>query len=248
MRSLPEHDPSIDALADEDRRLIATMWLGRSLAEARAAFSFAIIADTLDGRGAEAELRAVARRAVDDERRHAEICRRVASAYAARELATPEPEPVVAPELAGAAPELRATLHVVGMCALNETTGSAFLELCRARATGALVRAALRELLADEIDHARIGWAHVASPRVGAEGRAGVGAWLVRLLAANLREWRNRPLLPARDALALHGCPPWADVDATVMGAMRDLILPGFAHVGVDTRDAQAWLAAGAPT
>jgi hypothetical protein len=36
-------------------------------------------------------------------------------------------------------------------------------------------------------------------------------------------------------------------VDATVIGAMRDLILPGFAHVGVDTRDAQEWLAAGAP-
>jgi hypothetical protein len=244
---LPDGDASVDRLGDEDRRTIAAMWLGRACAEGRAAFSFQVIAEALAARDAEPELRAVAVRAVDDERRHAEICRRVASAYAGRELEQPSPESVQPPEHAGADASLRATLHVVGMCAINETTGSAFLETCRARATGRLVRAAFRELLADEVDHARIGWAHLASPRVGAEGRAGVGAWLPAMLAANLRQWRNRPPLPARATLAAHGCLSWAEVDAAVLGAMRELILPGFEHVGVDVTGARAWFEAGAP-
>ena len=46
---------------------------------------------------------------------------------------------------------------------MNETTAGVFLEVCLAHAEGALAKAALSELLSDEIDHGRIGWAHLAA-------------------------------------------------------------------------------------
>ena len=128
-----------------------------------------MIADTLDQLDAEPELRAIARRAVDEERRHAQLCNQVATAYLGREAPPPARLPPIVPEHPGATPELRRTLHVLGMCAINETSGSAYLEACLSAATAPLAHAAaLRELLADEwVDHAR-------ASRLGAPGVAAV--------------------------------------------------------------------------
>jgi hypothetical protein len=128
------------------------------------------------------------------------------------------------------------------MCALNETTGSAYLECSLAVTTAPLARAALRQLLSDEIDHARLGWAHLASPRLPFPIRAAVAPWIQPMMAANLRQWRDRASLTPSETLTAHGCPPWALVDAAVLGAMRDLIVPGFARFGYDMRPVAEWL------
>ncbi len=243
-RPLPdaEVDPSLAALGDDERAIAVAMWSGRAAAERRASGSFAHLAGELAQAGAAPELVALAHRAIADELRHAEICRRVASAFAGRELPPPGVLPVTAPAYRDASAELRRVLHVIGMCCANETTGSAFLELCRAGARGRLVQRALHELLTDEIDHARIGWAFLASPAVGDATRAELAAWLPRLLADNLAAWRDRPRRAITDALVAQGCPRWDDVDATVVAAIEDLLLPGFAHAGIDTALARAWL------
>jgi hypothetical protein len=232
-RPLPIDDPSIAALSRDEREIATLVWAGRAEAELRAAGSFAYLADVLPAAGAAPALTALARRAITDERRHAELCWRVASAYAGRELAPPRHLPVSVPRHGRASVELRRVLHVVGMSCLNETTGSAFLELCRAGATGALARGALHELLTDEIDHARLGWAFVASPAVSGAARAELAAWLPELIAANLVAWRRRPRYPITPALVAHGCPAWDAVDAAVVAAIDELLLPGFARAGV---------------
>jgi hypothetical protein len=106
---------------------------------------------------------ALADRAIDDETRHEELSRVVASRFAGKELPLPAPLKLEVPEHRGASPELRDTLHIVGQCVFNETTAGAYLETSLALAKGELARCALRELLSDEIDHGRIGWAHLAS-------------------------------------------------------------------------------------
>lgn len=232
-RPLPADDASPGALEPRDRAIAEEIWLGRAEAELRASGSFAYVSDVLAAAGAPAQLVGLARRAVTDERRHARICWQVACAFAGRELPAPRVLPVRVPRHDGAPPELRRVLHVVGMCCLNETTGNAFLELCRAGARGALVRAALHELACDEIDHARIGWAFVASPAVSDATRGALAAWLPELLADNLAAWRQRLVRPIDDALVAQGCPRADDVDAAVVAAMSELIVPGFERLGV---------------
>ncbi len=242
-RPLPDTDPSIELLTADEREIAAAVWHGRSEAELRASGSFGVIARTLVVAGAPAELIDLARRAIADERRHAEICWRVACAFAGEQLPAPRRLLVTVPALERARPELRHILHVVGMCCLNETSGSAFLELCRAGVQAPLAKAALHELSCDEIDHARLGWAFVASRIGDGDLRAELGAWLPELLADNLAAWRNRPKRPITDALIAHGCPRWADVDAAVLGAAEELVIPGFEQLGVDVTAARSWLA-----
>jgi len=232
-RPLPGADPTIAALTAEERAIATAVWAGRAESELRAAGSFAFIAEVLAAAGAPADLVSLARRAIADEQRHAQICWRVATALAGRAIPAPRRLPVPIPRHRGASTELRRVLHIVGQSCLNETTGSAFLELCRAGATAPLASAALHELLADEIDHARIGWAFVASPAVDAGARAELAAWLPELVAMNLAAWRARPRYAVTPAIVAQGCPSWDAVDAAVVGAIDDLVLPGFALVGV---------------
>ena len=234
-KPLPAHDPSPAELAPADRAIAEEIWLGRAEAELRASGSFAYVAGVLAEAGAPAELVGLARRAIHDERRHARICWQVACAFAGRELPAPRVLPVTVPRHDGAPAELRRVLHVVGMCCLNETSGNAFLEVCRAGARGALARAALHELACDEIDHARIGWAFVASPAVSPAARAELAAWLPALIADNLAAWRRRLVRPISDALVAQGCPRAEDVDAAITAAVSELIVPGFARLGVRT-------------
>jgi hypothetical protein len=230
-RPLPIDDPTIAALTDAERRVAVAVWHGRAESELRASGSFEHVAGELVAAAAPPDLIALARRAVADELRHSTICWRVASAFAATTLPAPRKLPVQIPALAGASERLRRILHVIGMSCLNETTGSAFLELCRDGARGPLVCSALHELLTDEIDHARLGWAFVAT--LDASTRAEVAGWLPTLIAANLSMWRQRPHRPITDALVAQGCPRWADVDAAVVAAIDDLVKPGFALVGL---------------
>lgn len=244
---LPERDESLDLLSPAHRRELAEHWLERAASERRVADSFKVIRDTLKEAGADAALIALAARAVDDEYRHAEIARRVASRFAGEELPAPARLPFSAPEHRGASPELKRVLWVVGQCCLNETFASAVLEASLQVSKGALARAALRELLSDEIDHARIGWAFLAGR--SAEERAQVAARMVSLTRANVAMWRDTPrAYPSDGELLAQGALSRELIESAVLAAVRDLVIPGFSQLGMPTRALERWLAAGAST
>jgi hypothetical protein len=136
----------------------------------------------------------------------------------------------------------------VGHCLFNETTASAFLEASLSHARSPLALAALRELLSDEIDHARIGWAHLAS--LPEQERARVDPWLLPMAFLNLKTWREHspPTAFYTESLARHGAPPWHAVEEALVGALSTLIVPGLAALGLETRELSEWLAAGAST
>lgn len=247
-RPLPEHDASIDALSAPARRELSGIWLSRAAMERRVADSFTVIAGALRRRGAPAEMVELADRAIDDEYRHAELSRVVASRFAGRELAPPPRLELAPPVHAGASPELRDTLFVVGQCVLNETTATAFLEVCLAKATGALARRALQELLSDEVDHGRIGWAYLATQ--SAETRREVGRWLLPMAYLNLRVWKEESpydpqYLPELEA---HGAPPAEAIHEALVDALRTLIVPGLHELSVPCAAVERWLDQGAFT
>jgi hypothetical protein len=247
-RTLPLEDASIDELLPAHRRKLAGIWLNRAAMERRVADSFEVIRDALVRRGAKSSLVELAVRAIDDEYRHAELSRVVASRFLGSDLPPPARLVLEVPKHAGASAELRDTLFVVGQCLLNETTAGAFLEVCLEHARGELARVALQELLSDEIDHGRIGWAELAAeePRM----REQVGRWLLPMAYLNLQLWRKEtPHDPEHHpVLTLHGAPPASVIHAALVGALTSLIIPGLKQLAIDTRALESWVSAGADT
>lgn len=216
--------------------------------ERRVGDSFVVIRDALVRRNARSELVTLAERAIDDEMRHEELSRVVASRFAGKELPSPPLLSLEVPKHDGASPELRDTLHIVGQCIFNETTAAAYLETSLEHAKGELARAALRELLSDEIDHGRIGWAHLAACH--AHARAQVAPWILPMAWLNLRNWRHEtPLGPVHtEALTEQGVPPAPILHAAFIDALRTLIVPGLKQLGIATDALEQWLDDGAYT
>lgn len=238
-RALPDSSEELAALSPSLRGTLARVWWMQAATEARVATSFALVHRSLVELDAGAGLIAIAERAIDDEHRHAALCEELAQRYAGRSL---PPAPSLAhahpTHEAARTPEERAALYVVGQCALNETLACAYLRLARSRCTSPLARAAIRELFEDEVDHSRLGWAFLGS--VSAPLRTRIEAWLLPLCVCNLREWLS---LAEAEGLALeeHGVPSPEPLREALHEAMRGLILPGFAHVGLDTRALERW-------
>jgi len=232
-RPLPPADASIEALSPEDRALLARVWTERAENELGAGAVFAAIAAGLFGEGAGAEVLWLASRAVCDELRHAEICRHVAACYAGRALPRPAPPTIdEGPRSAGVYAVLNGAIH--------ETIGSAVLTACFEEAEGPMVRAAVRELLADEVDHARVGWALLGADRLAPRLRCEIGAALPALLRVARERWLARAEELPEVLPRGHGCLPRREVVEVVEHALQSLVLPGFAHVGLDPGPAAA--------
>jgi hypothetical protein len=201
---------------------------------------FAQVADELAASGAPAELVALARRAEADEARHATVCEELAVAYGHDSVPRPErrvrlrdyDQPTV---------RLRTALHAVHVCCISETIATMFVEACLGACESPALREIHREHLADEVQHARVGWAYVAT--LTADERAAIGAELPAVLQLQLDAWTRRiGDLPAAGVPG-HGYPPRTELLEAVHGAIRELVLPGFDHVGVDSAPARAWYA-----
>jgi hypothetical protein len=114
--------------------------------------------------------------------------------------------------------------------------------VCVRHATGALAKAACGELLSDEIDHARLGWGFLETVRRPLLRET--APWLLPIVRANVRIWRETRR-PHEDTtlLAGHGAPSHEALDAAIVGAVKDLIVPGLARLGLPTGPITDWLA-----
>jgi hypothetical protein len=171
---LPD-DPSIDELDVDLRERLGRQWASRAQAELRVAGVFTVVSRDLLEQGADPAILHIAARAVSDEVRHADLCRALAARYLARPVPWPLPGRSPIPALARAPAALRATLHTVAMGCVNETIASAWLEESLRSATSPAARTVLRELIADDIHHARLGWGHLGSSFVGKDTRKVLG-------------------------------------------------------------------------
>jgi hypothetical protein len=233
LRAFLERDPALEALAGDVRAALGAVWERRAASELHVGGAFAAIARELLETGAEPEVLRLAARAVSDEVTHAEICRRIAAQLLGRDVAWPPPGAVDVPAYAGAGGAHLPALHVVGMCCINETIAAAFLEASLLRARPPLIRRALRALLRDEVDHARLGWAHLASRWVDDATRAEVERWLAPMVRAQVETCLRAP---SPEGLAEHGVLGPEDTRSAVLGAVRDLVIPGLARAVLDTR------------
>ena len=249
-RPLPSSEEEIASLSPSLRASLGRIWWMQAATEARVAHSFEVVHASLAKLDAPHALVQLAHRAIDDEHRHQKLCEELAFRYVGNELGPTARLPLTHPLHATAkSDEERAALFVVGQCALNETFASAYLTAAREECTSPLGRAALRELLADEIDHARVGWAYLMS--ASAALRVSLSDWILPLTVCNLREWEevaSQSEGHVGSELAAHGVPRAEAIREALREAVSGVLLPGFAHVGLDTRAMERWAAKGMET
>jgi hypothetical protein len=232
----------------ECRRVIVATCERRAALELRGAAAFTGVTQALLELRADRAILELSARAIVEEMNHSEIYRSLAATYAEREVPPPLPGPIEWPAHEEAPPALRPALHVVGMCAINETMACSFLELCLAGARAPAVRRGLREVLGDEIRHGRIGWAWLASAGLSARTRSAIGGFVLPLLLAQVRGWRVQIATVPAPAAPEYGCPSGPAIEAAMVASIANLVLPGFEHVGIDVMKARAWTEDGAPT
>jgi hypothetical protein len=227
-------------LDDELRARIARHWLHRSAAERGVSVAFAHLRPRLVAAGVADAVLALVDKAIDDERRHADLCVQLATQYAGSDQAAPPPRYEGLPRFGTNDERLEVALIVTGMCCINESIASEWIRSCWQAATADIAVAANREHLKDEIDHARLGWAHLASEHVDADLKQRIAQRLPKMIEVNVAEWK-RPdeHLPAT-GIRVHGHLSCEENDAVVDAAVRDVVLPGFELLGMLTPRADA--------
>jgi hypothetical protein len=162
-------------------------------------------------------------------------------------LTRPPPLPAQQPQHPEALDEdERRALFVVGQCALNETFANAYLTTGVPRHhEPAGPRGDQRSCCATRSTTAA--WAGPSSPPLPASRRARISDWLVPLTLTNLREWQQSAATHTL-AHAPHGVPRAEAVREALAEVVRDVMLPGFEYVGLDTRALARWVRAGMPT
>jgi hypothetical protein len=235
-------DAAIDALPPEARAELAAIWQERGASELKVAGGFSALSAQLIEHGTGDGVLKLVSRAVRDEVHHAEIAVEMAARYRSSAIDWPPPSAFPVPVLAPADGRLRATLLVIAMCCINETLACGILEGQLSIATSPLTRAALQTVLADEIDHARAGWAHLSTPFVTTGMKDEIAAgWLPRLLNARLKDLVDEDAPFPGEQLPDHGILTRTARKQIVATALEDVVFPGFARAGIDPAKAREW-------
>jgi hypothetical protein len=232
IRAIEAQDPELDALDIGVRTLVGRVWCHRAASEMTAAVAFADLARDLFASPADPAVRFLAARAVTDEMTHADACRRLAARYLREDVPLPAPREFEPARFGDCSEPVNRTLRVVLQCCISESLGSAMLGECFAHAERPAVRAVLKFLLTDEIDHGRIGYGYLASPLVDDEHRAHVRRAIPTLLAVAREAWYAPDAGFPESVPEGHGCLGRDDLRRVVEDAISNLVLPGLAAVG----------------
>ncbi len=228
---LPYDDPAVDALDDGARKALSRRWEQRVRSELEVGRAFEDLVDRLRDVNADPKVVDMAREAAEQERRHAAICHRLSERYGARTVTLPRLD--WEPTRFGYDDErYEVMFQIAGMCCVNETLASVWLRRCATIAETPLARAVNQEHLREEVLHARLGWAHLASGAVDDAMRKELGGRLNALIRVNAEQWMDEDK-HLGDGVPAHGYPSLAETRTLVVDALAALVRPGFERVGV---------------
>ncbi|MEL6181971.1 MAG: ferritin-like domain-containing protein [Myxococcota bacterium] len=242
--SNPSTSTTIEALDEATRERIASDWWFRHHAELEAKERFEQLVQALTAAGAVAPVVQMAHQAVQDEERHAERCRDVAVHYRPTDPfagATPDASSVAPPEWS---PQHSTLYETVALCCVAETINAALLTEVLSVATEPLIRSAVRAILRDEIQHARLGWAYLASLPHEAFPQP-----LSTRLPALFEDSISEALIAGKTPSAGFACHPHGFLSrshrlAIFCQSLTTVIFPGLARYPIDLQPAQAWFEA----
>jgi hypothetical protein len=242
----PEVDDRIEALDAASRRAIADTWQRRAGEELKVATVFTILCRELLETGAGGDVVMSVSRAIHDEVRHGEICRRLASRYRGEDVAWPAPVAMIYRPAPPHSP-MRTLLTVAEMCCANEAVSATYLDASFAGATGPCAKAALHELLRDEVEHARFGWVYLGRAVQARDAREALAGQILPLVQNVVGCWFDGSAITLPEGMPEDGLPSLEVMRACAVTAARDIVLPGFESLGFDVRAAREWVDAQQP-
>lgn len=196
-----------------------------------------MLAQELAEIGADPNALALVTRAANDEVRHTDLCRRYARAWIGeREVSDRFAGLPKLPRSAGQTREIEAALHLVEMCCLGETFTGAFFTEMLASAQTAVAKALIGSLLEDEIDHGRLGWAHLAEAARDSAIRHQVSQALPTLIERTAGDVLSEGADPARDSPAIerHGYFGPTRSRTIYRTTLVEVVFPGFEALRID--------------
>jgi len=217
-------------LTKTDDEVAADIWRVRERTEHEAAALFARLASDMSEAGVPDTLVTLAKRSSDDERTHAGHCRRIVDELSVgHDPLEPDLDIVLGNERT---PLRRALYTSVALGCITETLSTALLIEMRPHARLGVLRDGLDAILADEVRHSRLGWAHLAF-----EAERGEVSWLDASVPAMVRDALAADVPPdagpgVRDLRAL-GILARADVKRIFELTFETTIVPGLARFGV---------------
>jgi hypothetical protein len=215
-------------MAETPEEVAAGVWCIRERTEHEAAALFELLARDLEASRVPDELTSLARRCADDERDHAEHCRRIIDALdLGRAPLPPRTDVGLGPDDLARG---RCALYTsVALGCVTESLSTALLIEMRPHVTHEIVREGLDVIVRDEVRHARLGWAHLAH----AATRGDV-SWLAPHVPKMLRAALPIAESPETEHdLRGYGILRRADVHRICAATIDTTIRPGFALHGV---------------
>jgi hypothetical protein len=226
------------------RARVAGTWAFRTRAEIEAAARFARMATELAEIGATDVVARGAKEAAADEERHRDLCARLAARWGEPNALQHVP-PRERIGRSGMDPRDRLLWEVVAVCCVSETMNTSLMTRCLEVAKDAEIRATLDELLKDEVNHARLGWAHLAAERAAGRGEF-LRDVLPLVLEASVEPGflQGQPHVPWTDELYDYGELPSPELVQIYRDTLNLVVFPGLDATGVDTSKGRAWLEA----
>lgn len=181
------------------------------------------------------ELVAIARLAGVQEREHVRLCAEIAERFGrGPELAAQPIVSEIAPE--AWSPRDRVVYEIVAFCCVTETTNAVVVTAGADEIDDTAIRKAVRTILADEVQHSRLGWRFLAAHPLDDAQRGWLGAYLPVMLAGTVRADLFQPQIIVGDeaTMARYGTLSLAGMREAFLAGMREVLLPGLASVGVD--------------
>jgi len=154
--------PALGHYPENLREMALATWRGRMVNEHGSALVFEGLATQLETMGAPQELVVTCRGFAEEERRHGALCGAVVEALGGEARAqAPEQDPFPVHNDAHTVREA-ALRNMISICCLSETVAVSLIGAERLDMPEGPLRELLTEIYADEVGHARFGWAHLA--------------------------------------------------------------------------------------
>jgi len=232
---------ALPALTDAERDEAVRTWRGRMVNEHVSAQVWAgLLPQLLAAAVPPGALVSVAS-AIADELRHAEQCSGVVLALGGQPIAR-LPAIVPVPKHEDVPPLEAALRNVISVGCLSETIAVSVIRAEQAEIEAGPFGEILASILADEVQHARVGWSllGVVAPLLDDDARARIDAWLVDALA-HLVAWEV-PKLPVvlgrRPELAQAGVCDGLAARGLFEDTVTQVIVPGLERAGLAGRAA----------
>ncbi len=232
-----DDDEYLRAQPADIKSQVADIWAMRAGLELAVSAGYSVIIRELFETGVDRAVLELCSTAVRDEVGHAQLCLDLAERIDGVRRPWPAPASLHVPSYSGVSPgPLQTALHLVAMSCLNETIACTRLLEAMQLTQSTTAKRALRMILTDEVQHARAGWAHLASHHVTDDMKRAIAPRIPELIDASMKSLIDENSSIPTEEFSAWGLPSVDVARAHAEKAIQEVVMPGLEHLGVTAR------------